>query len=86
MKYTKKHVQNLDAQTLDFCARWVWDAFRRHKMTEGTQKTKAQREYSQAFGHGLEFGFDMLRKLQKYNSGAENIADEFVLLDDEIRK
>lgn len=86
MKYTKEQIQNLDVQTIDFCARWVWDAFRRHKMTEGTQKTKAQREYSQAFGHGLEFGFDMLRKLQKYNSGAEKIADEFVLLDDEIRK
>lgn len=86
MKYTKNDVLQLDTKTIDFCARWLWDTWRRHKMTEGTEKTKAQREYAHAFGHGLEFGFDMLRKLQKYNSGAENIADEFALLDDEIRK
>lgn len=86
MKYTKTQVQNLDAQTLDFCARWVWDAFRRHKMTEGIQKTKAQREYSQAFGHGLEFGFDMLRKLKQYNDGSAEMAQEFALLDDNIKE
>ena len=86
MKYTKKQILELDAKNIDFCGRWVWDAWRRHKMTEGTQKTKAQRDYASAFGHGLEFAFDMLRQLQKYNSGAENIADEVALLDDEIRK
>ena len=86
MKYTKKDVLNLDAKTIDFCARWIWDNVRRHKLSESiTGKTKAQRDYSHAFGHGLEFGFDLLRALKNYNNGSENIADDFSLLDDEIR-
>lgn len=86
MKYTKKDVLELDAKTIDFCARWVWDSLRRRRLTENAGKTKTQREYAHDSNNGIEFAFDMLRQLKKYNAGAANIAEEFTLLDDQIRK
>lgn len=86
MKYTKEHVQKLDAQTIDFCCRWVWDALKRRRLTENNGKTKAQREYAHDSNNGIEFAFDMLRRLKKYNNGSAEMAQEFALLDDDVKE
>ena len=84
MKYTKEYVANLDEKTLDFCKRWIWDALRRSQIGGTNLKTKAQREYNQAYNHGLESAFDLIRQLKRYNKGG-NIANEFSLLDEDIK-
>lgn len=86
MKYTNKYIQKLDAQTIDFCCRWVWDALKRRRITENDGKTKAQREYAHDSNNGIEFAFDMLRKLKNYNNGSVEMAQEFTLLDDNIKE
>lgn len=86
MKYTKNDVIKLDVQTIDFCKRWIWDALRRRQLTEGTRRTKTQREFVKDTNTGLEMAFDELRRLEKYQTGAALIADEFNLLDDTIRE
>lgn len=83
MKYTKECVSTLDEKTLDFAKRWIWDALKRSQLGVDTLKTKAQREYRNAFNHGVEFAFDMIRVLKRYQKGG-NILDEFSLLDDDI--
>lgn len=86
MKYTKEYIKNLDTKTIDFCCRWVWDSLKRARLTENNGKTKAQREYAHDSNNGIEFAFDMLRVLKKHNLNAENLADDFTLLDDNIRE
>lgn len=86
MKYKKETIQELDAKTIDFCCRWLWDSLKRRRITENDGKTKAQREYAHDSNNGIEFAFDMLRVLKKYNLNGENIANEFTLLDDDIRE
>ena len=78
MKYTKEYVANLDEKTLDFAKNWLFDTWKRQELSTRfvPAKTKAKREYDAAFGDGLKFGLEMLKKLQEYNNGGENIADE----------
>lgn len=85
MKYTRQQVQNLDNTTIDFCCRWLWDSLKRRRMTENDGKTKAQREYAHDSNNGIEFAFDMLRRLKQYNAGSANMAQDFSLLDDDMK-
>lgn len=84
MKYTREYVSTLDEKTLDFAKRWIWDALKRSQISADILKTKAQREYRNAFNHGVEFAFDMIRTLKRYKKDG-NIADSFSLLDDDIK-
>ena len=85
MKYTKEYIKKLDQNTIDFCKRWVWDTWKRYKITENDYKTKAQREFVHDRNIGIETAFDMLRTLEKYATGQTEIADEITLFDDNMR-
>lgn len=83
--YTRQDVLSLDAKTIDFCARYLWDSLRRFQMTENDGKTKAAREYAKARNHGVETAYDHLRYLKQYATGAVKVADNITLWDDNPR-
>lgn len=84
MKYTKQDILNLDAKTIDFCARWLWDTVKRFRLTDDLAKTKARRELNHARTEAIANAVDMLEILRGYNQDPTMLCDEFSLFDEDL--
>lgn len=81
--YTKKDVLELDAKTIDFCERWIWDCVKRFRMTDNTGKNKATREAARNRTDGMANACDMLEVLRNYNKTGD-MCESFTLWDEDL--
>lgn len=82
-KYTKKDVLELDAKTIDFCERWIWDSVKRLRMTENQGRNKATREAARYRNNGIASACDILEILRNYNKTGD-MCESFTLWDEDL--
>lgn len=72
--YLTFNTDEIDKNTLYICKSWIYDIYKRYKLTE-TAKSKAQTERNQQLNAGLKLAFDMLETLEKHASDENKTLD-----------